>query len=158
MNFKFHKKEIVIYAPCNGKLVALKDVPDPVFSQEMMGKGMAIIPEDGEMKAPLDGTLLVIPETKHAFGIEQGKLDVLVHIGIDTVVLKGEGFTTAKTVGGEVKRGETIIQTDLEVIVSKAKSTIVPIVLTNMEEVDSVKYQSLGKITTDDWIMKVVLK
>ena len=99
----------IITAPVTGQTVALGTVNDPVFSSEMMGKGIGILPQSNEVYAPADGTLTVVYGTKHAYGIttKQGT-ELLIHIGIDTVNLKGEGFKAFVKVGDEVKVGDLI--------------------------------------------------
>lgn len=124
-----------IYAPVSGEMVPLKNVPDPVFSQGMMGEGVAIKPVDGIFVAPVAGEIVQLGETKHAYGIRTplGE-EILVHIGLDTVALKGEGFTAHVKSGDRVSAGQTIITADLSLIREKAKSDITSIVVTNSME------------------------
>ena len=96
--FNFLKKEKntvkTLTAPVDGKVIDLSEVDDPVFAQKMMGEGIAIIPEGNIVAAPADGTIVLIPETRHAFGMKLADgLELLVHIGLDTVNLGGEGFS-----------------------------------------------------------------
>ncbi|RYL94469.1 glucose PTS transporter subunit IIA [Sporolactobacillus sp. THM19-2] len=121
-----------VFAPATGELVPLTDVPDPVFSQGMMGQGIAIRPENGIFVAPADGELVQLAETKHAFGIRTrlGE-EILVHIGLDTVNLKGEGFQTFVKAGDHVSVGQRIIKGDLDIIRSQAKSDLSIMVVTN---------------------------
>ena len=92
--FNFLKKNNLV-APVNGKIIPIEEVPDPVFAQKMMGEGIAIIPKDSSFVAPADGTITLISETKHAFGMTlDNGMELLVHIGLETVNLKGEGFNT----------------------------------------------------------------
>jgi PTS system, glucose subfamily, IIA component len=124
-----------IYAPADGETVPLKKVPDPVFSQGMMGEGVAIKPESGIFVAPADGEIIQLGKTKHAFGIRTplGE-EILVHIGLDTVNLKGEGFTAFAHEGDQVNAGQKIIEADLTVIREKAKSDLTMVVVTNSME------------------------
>ncbi|WP_010630525.1 glucose PTS transporter subunit IIA [Sporolactobacillus vineae] len=121
-----------IYAPADGKTLPLKEVPDPVFSQGMMGKGIAIRPENGVFVAPVGGELIQLGKTKHAFGIRTplGE-EILVHIGLDTVNLKGEGFAAFAKEGDQVAAGQKIIEADLKTIREKAKSDLTMVVVTN---------------------------
>ena len=97
------KKEENIVAPLNGKIVPMEEVPDPVFNQKMMGEGIAIVPEEGMVYSPVNGKIIQLAETKHAIGlITEGGVEILIHIGLETVGLKGEGFTTKVNVGDEV--------------------------------------------------------
>ena len=89
----FKKKDIELYAPLTGNAVPLTDVPDPVFAEKMVGDGIAILPTSNQVLAPCDGKVVQIFPTNHAVGIEaEGGVDLLIHVGIDTVELKGEGF------------------------------------------------------------------
>lgn len=133
--FKKNKNEKLI--PCmKGEVTALENVPDVVFSQKMLGDGFAMIPENGIVVAPIDGKLIQIFPTNHAFGIETDSgLEILVHIGIDTVDLKGEGFKRLVEVDTHVKAGTPIIEVDLDYVGKHAKSLITPVVITNPDKV-----------------------
>lgn len=113
---KFLKKskQEVLFAHVTGQVIALEDVPDPVFNQKMMGEGIAIKPETGTIVAPIDGKIIQLAETKHAFGIrtDMGQ-EILVHIGLETVSLNGEGFNVLVSVGDKVKVGDPIVEADL---------------------------------------------
>jgi sugar PTS system EIIA component len=133
----FGKKESVvhIYSPLNGKLVDITKVPDPVFSQKMMGDGVAIEPIDGLVVSPIQGEVVSIFPTKHAIGLKtKSGLELLIHIGLETVNLNGEGFETFVTVGDKVKPGDRLISFNLDLIREKAASTITPIIITNTDE------------------------
>ncbi|MEN2666887.1 PTS sugar transporter subunit IIA [Listeria aquatica] len=132
--FKKEKDES-IYAHATGNFVPLEEVPDPVFSGKMMGEGIAIKPTDGTIVAPVDGEIIQLAETKHAFGIRTALgEEILVHIGLETVALKGEGFEVLTKMGEKVKKGEPLIKADLAYIEENATSTIVPMVVTNSPE------------------------
>lgn len=120
-----------IYAPLSGQLVDLKTVPDTTFSSGSMGNGFAIIPSMGVVRAPFAGTVAVIAETGHAVGIRnQSGVEVLIHIGIDTVELKGKYFKTHVAQGDQVQRGQTLITFDLEQVKAQY-SVISPVIVTN---------------------------
>ena len=131
---KSNKQETEIYAPIDGNIVSLEKVPDPVFSQKMMGEGIAIDPSNGKVFAPIGGKVIQIAPTKHAIGLlsEEG-IEVLIHIGLDTVNLKGEGFTVHVTQNAEVSKGELIMEFDVDYVKQNAPSTITPIVITNSQ-------------------------
>lgn len=133
--FKKTKKELNIYAPLNGEIIPLEKVPDPVFSQKMMGDGIAMIPSNGHVHAPVDGTIIQIARTKHAVGIlaEDGS-EILIHIGLETVALDGEGFRVAVKKGDKVSVGDLLIEVDWDYIKEHAKSAVTPIVITNSSE------------------------
>ena len=129
-----------IVSPTNGELLEITKVPDEVFSTKMMGDGFAIKSTDGIIVSPVDGKVGVIFETKHAVIIEskEGK-EVLIHLGIDTVNLKGEGFEVFVNVGDEVKAGDKLVKMDLPFIEANAKSSIRPVIFTNLESNESIK-------------------
>lgn len=123
-----------IYAPMNGTIVPLEEVPDPVFSQKMMGEGVAMIPSEGKVLSPVDGKVVQVPDSKHAVGLEADDgTEVLIHIGLDTVELKGEGFTPKVNAGDQVSVGDLLMEFDLDYIRKHAKDVITPIVITNSQ-------------------------
>lgn len=123
----------IIYAPMNGKVIPLEEVDDPVFSQKLLGEGIAIRPNGKNIYSPVDGEIKFIFPTKHAIGIHaENGADIIIHIGIDTVELNGNGFDIKATVGDYVKCGELIAKIDLEYI-SERKDPTTMIVL---EETD----------------------
>lgn len=135
--------EIKLYAPISGKIVNIEDVPDVVFSEKIVGDGIAIRPNGDKMVAPADGVIGKIFETNHAFSMETTDgVELFVHFGIDTVELKGEGFTRIASEGQEVKRGDTIIEFDLATLEAKAKSVLTPVVISNMDDINSLEKMS----------------
>jgi PTS system glucose-specific IIA component len=159
----FGKKESVehITAPLNGKVLDITEVPDPVFSQKMMGEGVAIEPTDGQVVSPIDGEVVSVFPTKHAVGLKtKSGLELLIHIGLETVNLNGEGFESFVQAGDKVKRGDKLISFDLGIIKEKATSTITPIIITNTDEmVESVeKNLEIVAKTEESEILTVSLK
>jgi len=131
----FKAKKQVVVSPADGDTVELKDVPDQVFSEKMAGDGMAIIPRSNTFVAPIAGVVTKIFSSNHAYSIQaKNGLEVLVHIGLDTVALKGEGFKRLVEEGTTVTMGKPIISADLEFLKSKGKNTITPIVLNHEKE------------------------
>lgn len=121
----------VVHAPLTGEVTPLSEVPDQVFSEKMMGDGIAIKPSQGEVRAPFNGKVQMIFPTKHAIGlVSDSGLELLIHIGLDTVKLNGEGFTLHVEEGQEVKQGDLLISFDLDYIRNNAKSDITPIIVT----------------------------
>lgn len=121
----------IVHAPLTGEVTPLSEVPDQVFSEKMMGDGIAIKPSQGEVRAPFNGKVQMIFPTKHAIGlVSDSSLELLIHIGLDTVKLNGEGFTLHVEEGQEVKQGDLLINFDLDYIRNHAKSDITPIIVT----------------------------
>lgn len=127
--------DVTIEVPVEGKAVALKDVADEVFASEALGKGIAVIPSKGEILAPADGTLTVLYPTLHALGfaLDNGA-ELLIHVGINTVELNGEGFTKFVEQGAKVKKGDKIIAFDIDAIKAKGYDTTVMVLVSNTDE------------------------
>ncbi|SHJ16625.1 PTS system D-glucose-specific IIA component, Glc family (TC 4.A.1.1.9)/PTS system D-glucose-specific IIB component, Glc family (TC 4.A.1.1.9)/PTS system D-glucose-specific IIC component, Glc family (TC 4.A.1.1.9) [Geosporobacter subterraneus DSM 17957] len=141
------KKEITgkddIVMPLKGKLLQLEEVPDEVFSKKMMGEGFAIEPADGEVVSPVNGTVMTLFPTKHAIGIvAENGLEILIHFGIDTVNLKGEGFEALVEQGDRVKIGQPLLRVNLNTVKKQAKSVITPVIFTNLTEGQRVSFEA----------------
>lgn len=133
--FFFKRKQLELYSPLTGKRISLDQVPDQVFSAKIMGDGFAIEPSDGEVVAPIDGEVVHLFPTKHAIGLKTKEgLEVLIHVGIDTVELNGEGFESFVGVGQKVKKGTLLLKVDLQKIEEKGKPTVTPVVFTNLSD------------------------
>ncbi|SDZ38509.1 PTS system, beta-glucosides-specific IIC component [Evansella caseinilytica] len=144
-------------SPLKGELVKLKEVPDEVFSSGMMGQGFAIIPEDGKVYAPFDGTVMNVFETKHAIGFISSKgAEVLIHIGLDTVHLKGECFNIFVSEKQAVKKGDLIGEFDLEGIIEKGYNPITPVVITNANEFTDISIKHTKKMVSKDDVVSEV--
>ncbi|RKS85774.1 PTS system D-glucose-specific IIA component (Glc family) [Orbus hercynius] len=127
---------IEVLAPLSGEIVKIEDVPDVVFAEKIVGDGVAIKPTGNKIVAPLSGRIGKIFETNHAFAIESDDgIELFVHFGIDTVELKGEGFTRIAEEGQQVKAGDPIIEFDLAFLEGKAKSILTPVVISNMDSI-----------------------
>ncbi|MGK2960383.1 MAG: PTS glucose transporter subunit IIA [Candidatus Malihini olakiniferum] len=127
---------IEIIAPLSGKIVNIEDVPDVVFAEKIVGDGIAIKPIGNKIVAPVDGTIGKIFETNHAFSIESDSgIELFVHFGIDTIKLKGEGFKRIAEEGKHVKKGDLVIEFDLALLEEKAKSTLTPVIISNMDKI-----------------------
>ncbi|QUH20123.1 PTS sugar transporter subunit IIA [Alkaliphilus sp. B6464] len=157
--FKNKKNVLVVGAPLTGRLINIEEVPDEVFAGKMVGDGMAIEPVEGKVVSPVDGEVIQVFPTKHAIGIKSTNgVEILIHIGLETVSLDGKGFETHINVGDEVKKGQLILTFDLEYIKSNAKSTISPIVITNMDDLEKLEKMKLGEVSQSDAIMNITKK
>lgn len=129
-----------LIAPITGKTIPLSEVPDPVFAQKMAGDGLAINPTDDIVVAPADGELTLVFNTKHAFALTlENGVELLVHIGIDTVSLGGEGFEQLVEQGTKVKAGTPIIKINRDFITGKGLSLTTPVLITNPDILSSIK-------------------
>jgi PTS system D-glucosamine-specific IIA component/PTS system glucose-specific IIA component len=142
---KKKKEEIVqsklynLVSAVNGRLLSLSEVPDPVFAEKMAGDGVAIDPTGDIIVAPADGELTLVFNTKHAFALTlDNGIELLVHVGIDTVSLQGEGFEQLAEVGIKVKAGTPILKINRDLIRSKGLSLITPILITNPDITSSI--------------------
>ncbi|WP_407272199.1 glucose-specific PTS transporter subunit IIBC [Radiobacillus sp. PE A8.2] len=138
-------------SPVRGQILPLEEVPDQVFSKKLMGDGFAVKPADGKFVSPVNGKILNIFPTKHAIGIEaENGMEILLHIGLDTVNLKGEGFTAKVEEGDVVKQGQEIMRVDLDYIANNATSTITPIIFTNLQEGQAVHIKTSGMVRDNE--------
>ena len=147
--------DATIYSPINGEIIYISEVPDKVFSEKMMGDGIAIIPETGEVVAPFDGKLKMTFPTKHAIGLESTEgVELLIHFGLETVKLEGQGFEILAEAETDIIKGQPLMKVDLDYIKEHADSTVTPIVVTNLN--DS-KLETLvkGKVEQGDKIFIV---
>lgn len=137
----------VFVSPLKGEIKPITEVPDAVFSGKMMGDGFAIIPTDGTVVSPVDGKIVNLFPTKHAIGIKSDAgREILIHIGIDTVNLKGEGFEALVNENEQVKKGQPLLKVDLDKIKNKVPSIITPIVFTNLLEGEKVVINKQGNV------------
>lgn len=132
--------DLKLVAPITGKSIPLSEVPDPVFAQKMAGDGLAIDPTGDVAVAPADGELTLVFNTKHAFALTTDNgAELLVHIGLETVSLNGEGFEQLVEQGTKVKAGTPIIKFDREFIKSKGLPIVTPVLITNPDAFTSIK-------------------
>ncbi len=147
---------IDIVAPISGKIVNIEDVPDVVFSEKIVGDGIAIKPTGNKIVAPVDGIIGKIFETNHAFSIESDNgIELFVHFGIDTVELKGKGFTRLAEEGQKVKKGDLVLELDLPLLEEKSKSTLTPVVISNMDEIKELTKLTGSVVVGDTVIMQI---
>ncbi|RBW70122.1 N-acetylglucosamine-specific PTS transporter subunit IIBC [Bacillus taeanensis] len=131
--------------PFSGKVMPLSDVPDQVFSAKMMGDGFAIEPTNDTLVSPVDGEIVSIFPTKHAIGLKtRDNLEILIHIGLDTVKLNGKGFTTLVNEGDSIKKGQELIKIDLNYLKEHAPSVVTPVIFTNLQDGQEVHVKKVG--------------
>ncbi|MBG3011816.1 N-acetylglucosamine-specific PTS transporter subunit IIBC [Proteus faecis] len=146
-------------APFDGEVVALKDVPDEAFSSGVVGDGVAIKPTSNIVMAPATGTVVKIFDTNHAFCIETDNgVEIIVHMGIDTVALGGKGFKRLVEEGAEVKVGQPILELDLEYLNANAKSMISPVIVSNIDDFDKIANPVAGVVVGNKTIIYNVIK
>lgn len=140
-------KNIEIYAPLTGEYVKIEDIPDSVFAQKMMGEGFGINPTEGEVVSPIEGKVDNVFPTKHAIGLKADNgLELLVHIGLDTVQLDGEGFEVLVNSGDTVQVGDPLVKFNLEYISNNAKSVISPVIITNTDQTSAININDVNAI------------
>lgn len=131
-----------ILAPVKGKVIPLEQVPDEVFAEKVLGDGVAIIPEDGKIYSPVDGTITTITDSLHAYGFEtEDGIQMIVHFGLETVNLKGKGFTSRVKVGDKVKAGDLVAEVDLAYLREQHVETITPVIVCGGIEYDDLMFQ-----------------
>ena len=151
-----NEKEIIISCPVKGKVVPLNEVPDETFSQEMLGKGVAIIPEQNQFYAPVSGEVSVVFPTGHAIGLtSEDGTELLIHIGLDTVQLNGEGFHVKVQQGQKIKQGDLLVEVDLDVIKEKGYSVITPILVTNPDQYQEIEKLKMGSSEAKEELLKL---
>ncbi len=160
LNMPSEKVEVAFEAPVTGKLQKLEDVKDDVFSKKMLGDGFAIDPSNGKIVAPVDGTIDSVMDTKHAITLKtnKGHLDVLMHLGLDTVELKGKPFIINVKPGDKVKAGTQIGSMDIKAIKEAGKEPVVLTIIANMDYVDHVVRMSDGEVEAGKDVFHVITK
>ena len=154
--FKKKDNKMILGAPVKGKAVPLSEVNDPTFAEEMLGKGMAVIPAEGKIYAPADGEIGMVFDTLHAVSLvsEEGT-EILIHIGLDTVTLKGEPFTPHVVAGDKVKQGDLLMEVDLDKIQAAGLNTITPVLICNTDTYGKIALQKKGEVTLEDAVLKL---
>lgn len=147
---------IVMYSHLNGTVVMLEDVEDEVFSQKILGEGIAVEPTEGKLYAPCDGRVDSVFDTKHAINILSAEgAEVLLHIGIDTVKLGGKHFEAHVSDGQEIKKGDLLISFDIEAIKAEGCKVTTPLIISNTDEYSSITSAAQGKVLAGDEIIKI---
>lgn len=152
-------KEVNVYAMCDGEFVNIEDVQDEVFAQKMMGDGFAIRPNNGTISSPVDGQVDNIFPTKHAVSFTVGELEILLHMGIDTVSLEGKPFTIHVNENTQVSKGDDIADVNLSELEANDKDKDMIIVFTNGAEViENIDVKANGTVSKGDLVATIKLK
>lgn len=149
-------KKHLLGSPAAGKAVSIKEVNDPTFSEEILGKGVAIIPSEGRIYAPADGEIGMVFDTLHAVSMTTAYgAEVLIHIGLDTVKLKGEGFEGHVKAGDKVKKGDLLLTVDLEKVKAAGYDIITPMLICNTADYQAVEAMAGRDVAAGDEILAV---
>lgn len=141
--FDIFRKSFTLVTPISGKVIPLSEVPDPVFAQKMAGDGVAIDSTGDVIKAPADGKLSLFFKTNHAIGMTlPNGIELLIHVGIDTVKLNGEGFERLADEGQDVKCGDALLIINREFITLQGYSLVTPMLITNTDILKNIKYKT----------------
>ena len=149
-------KTITLFSHMNGKAIPLSDVEDEVFSQEILGAGVAVEPSEGKLFSPCDGTVVSVTDTKHAISLaSEDGAEILLHIGIDTVKLGGKFFEVHASDGQAVKKGDLLVSFDIEAIKNAGYKTTTPMVICNTDDYSSVKAVAVGEIKAGEKLVEI---
>lgn len=145
-----------VASPLVGQVIPLSEVNDPVFASEAMGKGCAVIPTEGKVYAPFDGTIVGLLDSHHAVGIEsENGIEILIHVGMDTVKLNGKHFTCHIEDGQHVKCGQLLLEFDIDAIKKEGYEVVTPIVITNSDEFTEITTEAAGQVKNGDELLKL---
>lgn len=154
--FKKKKTEYLLGAPAKGKAVPLSEVNDPTFSEGMLGQGVAVIPSEGKIYAPIDGEVGMVFDTLHAVSLTADcGAEVLIHVGLDTVKMNGDGFVGHVQAGDKVKKGDLLLEVDLEKVKAAGYDTITPMLICNTDDYASVEGLSGKGVQPGDDVIKI---
>ena len=153
---KLRKKPLVFPASVKGKVVPMAEIPDDVFSQGILGPCIGVDPAERQIHAPFDGEVLQLPDSCHALGLRGGGLEILLHIGVDTVEMKGDGFTALVKEGDRVKKGQPLIEMDLEKIAAAQHPAVVIHILMEADSFSSVTPPAAASVEVGDALLEIV--
>ncbi len=146
----------IIGAECKGTVVPMENIPDEVFSQGILGQCIGIDPAEGKVFAPVDGEITQAPDSGHALGLMSiGGVEVLIHVGVDTVDMNGDGFTPRVKEGDKVKKGQLLLEMDLDKIAAAKHPAVVITVITNTDEFASVESVASGAVEPGADLLKI---
>jgi glucose-specific phosphotransferase system IIA component len=152
---KFNRNE-TIYMPVIGKLISLEAIADGVFSAGILGKGAGIEPEDGMVYAPFDGKIVQIADTKHAIGLEsENGVELLIHVGMDTVEMNGKGFDLLVHEGDSVTQGQKLMSFSMDAIQEAGYRTTIAVIVTNSDQFESIVVSEEGNKQLEEAIIQV---
>ena len=151
------KTEIqTLYSPLNGQAISLAEVKDETFAGEVLGKGMAVIPSEGVVKAPCDAEVSMVFDTKHAIGLTtESGIELLIHVGLNTVELEGKYYTVHVNDGDKVKKGQTLITFEMDKIKDAGYDVTTPMIVTNTDDFEEVTFLNAGTVNTDSRVLEV---
>ena len=160
--YKEENKEVLqesakeLYSPLKGEAIKLSEVPDDIFANEILGKGMAVIPKEGLVTAPVDGEVSTLFETLHAIGITgDNGVEILIHVGINTVELEGKYYKALVKEGDKVTKGQPLLECDLVGIRNAGYNTVTPVIITNSDEYEEIELTAYGDVEKTNIIMKI---
>ncbi|MCD7906946.1 MAG: PTS glucose transporter subunit IIA [Clostridium sp.] len=150
------KEKAVVGAPVSGKAIPMSQVNDPTFSQEILGKGVAIIPNKGRIVAPVDGIVTMVFDTKHAISMQgDNGAELIIHVGLDTVELKGEHFTALVNAGAHVSKGTPLLDFDMEKIKAAGYDTVTPVIVCNTPNFPEMTTKSGMDVSEGDTVIEL---
>ena len=145
-----------LYSPLNGQAIPLAEVKDETFAGEVIGKGMAVIPSEGVVKAPCDAEVSMVFDTKHAIGLTtESGIELLIHVGLNTVELEGKYYTVHVNDGDKVKKGQTLITFEMDKIKDAGYDVTTPMIVTNTDDFEEVTFLNAGTVNTDSRVLEV---
>lgn len=148
-----------IASPLNGKVIPLEEVPDPTFAQGILGQGIAVMPTEGRVVAPADGTIDMMFDTGHAVSMTtEGGAEVLIHVGVDTVQLAGKHYKACCKNGDKVKKGDLLIEFEPEAIKAEGYEIVTPVIICNTDHFAAVKPQKTGEIAAGEILLALETK
>lgn len=150
------KERESIGAPVSGQVIPMSQVNDPTFSQEILGKGVAIVPEKGEVVAPVTGTVTMVFDTLHALSMQgDNGAELIIHVGLDTVELKGQHFTALVSAGEKVKRGTPLLKFDMEKIKAEGYDIVTPLIVCNTPNFPEMECKTDMHVNAGDTVIEL---
>lgn len=153
---KIETEEGVVYSPLQGQVIPMEEVPDDTFAAKVLGDGMAVIPSEGVIYAPFDGWVEKVYDAKHAISISSmDGIELLIHVGIGTEELDGKFYETFVSDGDQIRKGERLLEFEIEGMKEAGYSTVTPVIVTNSDDYDAIYLEGKGMIDDQDILMKI---
>ena len=153
-NMDSKQDDKAVYSPLEGKLIPMTEVPDETFASKALGEGVAVIPEKGCVYAPFDGEVEMVYDTGHAIGlVREDEMEVLIHVGINTVELGGKYYTAKVSNGQKIKKGDLLLEFDMDEIAKAGYSLVTPVIVTNSDEYEGLTFKEHGRVEPGDRII-----